>query len=85
MNKEKFIKELESVTGLDNNKCTIINNILEDYFIIGKNNKEKIINDIMAQLQITNEKAEKIYESAMSIIGTRIKDKLRHPFKNQDS
>lgn len=85
MNKEEFIKKLENVTGLDNNKCTIINSILENHFIIGKNNKEKIINDIMFQLQMTNENAEKIYESAMSIIGTGIKDKLKPPFKSQDS
>lgn len=84
MNKEKFIRELENVTGLDNNKCTIINSILEDHFIIGKNNKEKIINDIMNQLQITNEKAQNLYESVMSIIGTGIKDKLKHPFKSND-
>lgn len=85
MNEEKLIKELEKVTGLDSDKCIIINNILENHFIIGKNNKEKIINDIMIQLQITFEKAETIYESAMSIIGTGIKDKLKHPFKSQDS
>lgn len=84
MNKEKLIKELEKVTGLDSDKCIIINNILENHFIIGKNNKEKIINDIMVQLQTTNEEAETIYESAMSIIGTGIKDKLKHPFKSQD-
>lgn len=85
MNEEKLIKELEKVTGLDSDKCIIINNILENHFIIGKNNKEKIINDIMIQLQTTNEEAETIYESAMSIIGTGIKDKLKHPFKSQDS
>ncbi len=85
MNKEKFIKKLENVTGLDNNKCTIINSILEDHFLLGKGNKEKIINDIILKLQMDNEQAEKIYESAMSIIGTGIKDKLKHPFKSQDS
>lgn len=85
MNKEKFINKLENVTGLDNNKCIIINNILENHFIIGKNNKERIINDIIEQLQMTNEEAEKIYESAMSLIGNGIKDKLKHPFKSQDN
>lgn len=85
MNKEKFIKELEKVTCLDNNKCTIINNILEDHFLLGKNNKEKIISDIMTELQMTIEKAEEIYESAMSIVGNGIKDKLKHPFKSQNS
>lgn len=84
MNKNEFIKELEKVTGLDNNKCTIINNILESHFIIGRKNKEKIISDIKSQLSVSNEETEKIYESAMSIIGNGIKDKLKHPFKSQD-
>lgn len=82
MNKEKFIKELEEVTGLDNGKCTIINSILEDHFLLGKNNKEKIVTDIKIKLNVTDEESEKIYEFAMSIIGNGIKDKLKHPFKN---
>lgn len=82
MNKEKFIKELEEVTGLDNGKCTIINSILEDHFLLGKNNKEKIVTDIKIRLNVTSEESEKIYEFAMSIIGNGVKDKLKHPFKN---
>lgn len=84
MNKEKFIKELEKNTKLDNDECIIINSILEDHFLIGKNNKEKIVTDIKNKLNIQTEEAENIYESAMNIIGTGIKNKLRHPFKNQD-
>lgn len=83
MNKEKFIKELESVTGLDNVKCMMINHILENNFIVGKRNKEKIVSDIMEELGLTTFEAEKIYESAMSIIGNGIKDKLKHPFRSQ--
>lgn len=82
MNKEKVIKELEKVTGLDNGKCTIINSILEGHFLLGKNNKEKIVSDIQNKLNVTSEEAEKIYESAMSVIGSGIKDKLKHPFNN---
>lgn len=84
MNKELFIKELESVTGLSNDKCIIINDILENHFIIGKNNKEKIINEIVTKIGITNTEAEKIYEASMSIISTGIKDKIKHPFRSQD-
>lgn len=84
MNKEKFIKELENATGLDNEKCIIINNILESNFILGKKNKEKIVSDIMEKLEITREEAEKIYESAMSILSSGIKDKLKHPFGAQE-
>lgn len=84
MNKERVIKELESATGLSSDKCAIINSILEDHFIIGKNNKEKIINDIMSKLEVSNEEAENVYETAMSIIGNGIKEKLKHPFKSKD-
>lgn len=84
MNKEQFIKELERVTGLDNNQCVIINSIMEDHFIIGRKNKEEIIINLEEQLNISKEEAEKIYESAMSILGEAIKDKLKHPFKSKD-
>lgn len=84
MNKEKFVKELENVTGLDNEKCIIINNILESNFIVGKKNKEKIISDVIEKLEMTREEAEKIYESAMSILSSGIKDKLMHPFGSHE-
>lgn len=83
MNKEKFVKELEKVTGLDKEKCLIVNAILESTFIIGKKNKEKIISDIVEQLKLSDFEAEKIYESAMSILGSGLKDKLKHPFGSQ--
>lgn len=84
MNKEKFIKELENVTRLDNEKCIIINNILESNFIVGKKNKEKIVSDVIEKLEMTREEAEKIYESAISILSSGIKDKLKHPFGSQE-
>ena len=84
MNKEKFVKELENVTRLDNEKCIIINNILESNFIVGKKNKEKIISDVIEKLEMTREEAEKIYESAMSILSSGIKDKLMHPFGSHE-
>lgn len=84
MNKEKFIEELGKVTGLDNDKCVIVNNILENHFIIGKKNKEKMILDIEAQLKITKDEAERIYESAMTILSHEIKEKFKHPFGSQE-
>lgn len=80
MNKKEVIKKLGEVTNLSEEKCIIINDILEEHFIIGKNNKEKIISDISEKLETTREESENIYESAMSIIGSGIKDKLKHPF-----
>lgn len=84
MNKEKFIQELEKVTGLGNDKCVIVNSILENHFLVGRKNKEKIILDMEEQLKITKEDAEKIYESAMSILANGIGDKLKHPFGKQE-
>ena len=80
MNKKEVIKKLGEVTNLSEEKCIIINDILEEHFIIGKNNKEKIISDISEKLETTKEESENIYELAMSIIGSGIKDKLKHPF-----
>ena len=83
MNKKEVIKKLGEVTNLSEEKCIIINDILEEHFIIGKNNKKKIISDISEKLKTTREESENIYESAMSIIGSGIKDKLKHPFGEQ--
>ena len=83
MNKEQVIEKLQSITGLTAEKCTELNSILEDHFLIGKNNKEKIIADITAKLDVASDKAEELYESAMSVIGGGIKDKLKHPFGEQ--
>lgn len=83
MNKKEVIKKLGEVTNLSEEKCVIINDILEERFIIGKNNKEKIISDISEKLETTREESENIYESAMSIIGSGIKEKLKHPFGEQ--
>ena len=80
MNKKEVIKKLGEVTNISEDKCIIINDILEEHFIIGKNNKEKIISDISEKLETTREESENIYELAMSIIGSGIKDKLKHPF-----
>lgn len=84
MNKTKFIEELSKKTNLDEEKCIIINDILEDNFLIGKNNKEKIVNSLREKLNIERIEAEKLYETAADIISNEIKYKIRHPFKSQD-
>lgn len=84
MNKQKFIRELEKVTKLDNDKCVIVNEILESNFIIGKKNKEKMVIAIAEQLNVTKKESEEIYDSAMTILASGIKDKLKHPFSSQE-
>ena len=84
MNKAGFLKALGEKTNLNEEKCIILNDILESNFFIGKKNKEKIIIDIKEKLSLNENEADKLYEIAMSIIGYEIKNKIMHPFKSQD-
>ncbi len=84
MDKKEFIEKLSKQTSYDERKCNLINSIIEDTFIIGKKSKEKMIVEFKEKLKIEEQEANKVYEIVMQIIGTGIKDKLKHPFKNQD-
>ncbi len=84
MNKSKFIKELSKQTGYNEEKCILVNNIIENYFIFGKKNKERIIKDLQVKATLSEDDAENVYDISMKIITVEIKDKLRHPFKSKD-
>ena len=84
MNKGKFIKELSKETGYSEEKGILINNVLENHFIIGKNNKEKIIQDLEVIVGLNEDDAENVYDISMKIISVEIKNKLKHPFKSKD-
>lgn len=84
MNKREFIKELSRQTGYDEQKCILINDIMGNYFIFGKNNKEKIIQDLQVKVALNEDDAENVYDISMKIIAEEIKDKLKHPFRSQD-
>ena len=82
MNKTKFIEVLSERLNCDLDYSRKINDVLEENPLIGKKNKEKTISELMIELQIEKEEAEKIYETACSIASTAIKEKLKHPFKD---
>ncbi len=84
MNKSKFIKKLSEETGYNKEKCILINNVLENYFIFGRKNKENIIQDLETKVNLSEDDAENVYDISMKIITVEIKDKLRYPFKSQD-
>lgn len=84
MNKSEFISKLTKQTEYDEEKCILINDIIEDTFIIGKKNKEKMIEKFKNQLSINEKEANKLYELVINILGSEIKNKLKHPFKSQD-
>lgn len=84
MNKTGFIKELSKQTGYDEEKCILINDIMENYFIFEKKNKDKIIKDLQIKAGLNEDDSENVYDIAMKIITEEIKNKLKHPFKNQN-
>ena len=84
MNKTNFIDTLKNKTDLTENDSIIVNEVLENHFLIGKNNKEKIIDDLIDKLNINEIKANEIYNTSMTIIKEELKYKLKHPFKSQD-
>lgn len=84
MNKSEFIRTLMKSLNINESECSKINDILESEFFIGKKNKDIIINKLVNELDYSNEKADNIYNTAMNIISSSIKDKLFHPFKGED-
>lgn len=84
MNKIGFIKELSKQTGYDEEKCALINNIIENHFIFGRKNKDKIIKDLQVKVSLNEDDSENVYDISIKIITGEIKNKLKHPFKNQD-
>ena len=84
MNKSEVIKEISKQTGYAEEKCILINNIMEDTFIFGKKNKEKIITRFENELNLDESESNKLYETVMNILGSGIKDTLKHPFKSKD-
>ncbi len=84
MNKIGFIKELSKQTGYDEQKCILINDIIENYFIFGRKNKDKIIKELQVRATLNEDDAENIYDICVKIIAKEIKNKLKHPFKSQD-
>ena len=83
MNKTKFIEKLNSETGYSIEKCKIINDVIESHLIVGKDNKEKILNDFMEKLNIDKDNANDLYIKCINVLGSEFKKKIRHPFKSK--
>lgn len=65
----KSIREkLKELTNRSDEEVTIIDEIINNHFIIGKNNKEKIIIDFKEKLSITDEEADELYNQCSEII-----------------
>ncbi len=80
MNKSELIKALSSKIGYSVEDTTRINDVLEENFIIGKKNKEKIISRLMEVIKIDEVEANRIYNSFAELLKDGLIDKLKHPF-----
>ena len=83
-NKTALLVELKERLNCSENDCVIINNIVEETSLFGRKNKAKMINGFMDQLNVSEERADEIYNTFMDIFKKRIKWKICHPFKNYD-
>ncbi len=84
MNKNGFIKELSRQTGYNVEKCILINNVIENYFIFRRENKDKIIKDLQIKASLNEDDSENVYDIWVKIITEEIKNKLKHPFRSQN-
>ena len=82
MNKNDFINELSKITNYKESDCIIINDILEQNFFISKKNKDKIISEMVLQLNVNIDEATNINNVSKIIINNQIKGKIKHPFGN---
>ena len=83
MNKREFIKELAKELNYSEDKCIIINDVLESNFFISKKSKSKIIEELILKLNVSDDEALRIYDISVSIVRREIKDKLKHPFRSK--
>ncbi len=68
MKKNNIINALKERTNRLENECNIIYDILEKHSIIGRKNKEKMKNDFMEELNVSEKEADEIYNISMELI-----------------
>lgn len=84
MNRTSFVNKLSACLSYPEDKCVIINNILEENFFISKKSKGKIVQELMNKLNICEEEALNIYGASVKLVNDEVKNKIKHPFKNKD-
>ena len=85
MNKNEFIEKLLKELNYSKEQCVLINNILESNFVISKKSRDSIIDELVNQLEISKEEANRIYDISVKVIKEEVKNQLKHPFRSKDS
>lgn len=60
--------KLKELTGRSDEEVALIDEILNSHFIIGRNNKEKIVADFREKLNLTDQAADDLYNQCAEII-----------------
>ena len=85
MKEEQILAAIKEKTGLSEEQVDKVNQVIEEHFIIGKNNREKIIAGIKEKLGFDDAKADEIYNAVMGILGNGIMDKVKEFFKKEET
>ncbi len=76
MDKVDFINKLKELTNYDDEKCSIISDVVLKNFSIGEDVKDKILNALKERLHIGEEEVEKLYNICKQILGDEVMDKV---------
>jgi len=80
MNKTSLIETINEKTNYSKEKCKKIVDLTEECPLVGKKNKERLINIFKEELKINEEEAKRLYDQIVSILKKEIKYKIIHPF-----
>lgn len=67
-NREYVKNKLIEKTNMSKENCEKICDILDNHFIVGRNNKEKIKKDFIENFKIDETEADKLYNICMEVI-----------------
>jgi|GEM_PF-933491 len=84
MNKTGFIGQLAARLNVTEEQAAQVDEIIEAHFIVGKNNKLAVIEELKEKLGVDDETAKNISDTASGLISVNIKNKLLHPFGGND-
>lgn len=60
--------KLAEVTGRSAEECEVINEVLNSHFLIGHNQKDKIVADFSERLSIDRNAADELYNQCAEVI-----------------
>lgn len=80
MNNADFISELSKRANISEEDSVRIIEIIEENFLVGNKNKDKITELLITELNFDNQKADEIYDVLGDILAGGIKEKIKNLF-----